>query len=373
MQSKAWHAMDAGAVVETLVSDAQRGLDGDEARRRLELHGPNELTQEKKAPAWKLFLAQFNNVLIVILIVATILSAVVGEYVDAGIILVIVLFCAILGFVQEYRAERALQALKGMLAPTVKVLRDGQEREVASKDIVPGDVLVLEAGDKIAADGRMVETHSLQCDEAPLTGESAPVGKDLKPLRDDAPVADRKSMVFTGTIVTYGRGKAVVTATGMHTEFGKIAKEVAAVDAEQTPLERRTQEIGRWLGAITLGICLLVVGVSVGARVVVGHLRLSVGARHDHVRHCARGGRGAGSARRHRHRRAGHRDARDGQAQCAGAQDASRRNARLHQRHLHRQDRHADQRRDDGAQAVRGRPHDRRERRRLRAHRQHRQ
>jgi P-type Ca2+ transporter type 2C len=263
MESKAWHAMDAPAVLEALDTHPAQGLDGDEVQRRLQQYGPNELMHEEKASAWKIFFAQFNNILIIILIVATVLSAVVGEYVDAGIILVIVAFCAVLGFVQEYRAERALQALKGMLAPTIKVLRGGQESAVPSKELVPGDILVLEAGDKIAADGRLVEIHSLQCDEAPLTGESAPVGKEPQPMREDAPVGDRKNMVFTGTIVTYGRGRAVVTATGMQTEFGKIAKEVAAVETAQTPLERRTQELGRWLGAITLGICLLVVGVSV--------------------------------------------------------------------------------------------------------------
>ena len=262
MESKAWHAMDAGAVLEAFGTDPARGLASDEVRQRLERHGPNELAHEEKASAWSMFFAQFKNILIVILIVATILSAVVGEYVDAAIILVIIVFCAVLGFVQEYRAERALEALKGMLAPTLNVLRDGEEREVPSRDLVPGDILVLEAGDKIAADARIVEVHSLQCDEAPLTGESAPVGKELAPLGDDAPVADRKNMVFTGTIATYGRGRAVVTATGMHTEFGKIAREVAAVETERTPLERRTQELGRWLGIITLGVCVLVVGVS---------------------------------------------------------------------------------------------------------------
>jgi Ca2+-transporting ATPase len=262
--------MDAHAVLEAFDTDPSRGLSTEEAERRLGQYGANELTQEQKASAWRIFLAQFNNILIVILIVATILSAVVGEYVDAGIILVIIVFCAVLGFVQEYRAERALQALKGMLAPTTKVLRDGDDRDVPSKELVPGDILVLEAGDKIAADGRLVQSHSLQCDEAPLTGESVPVGKELNPLRDDAPVADRKNMVFTGTIVTYGRGKAVVTATGMQTEFGEIAKEVATVESEPTPLERRTRELGRWLGAITLVICLLVVGVSAARELWAG-------------------------------------------------------------------------------------------------------
>jgi len=262
MESHAWHSMEVVAVLQALDSEPDRGLAPEEVQNRLRQYGPNELTQEEKASAWDIFFAQFKNILIIILIVATVLSALVGEYVDAGIIFVIIVFCAVLGFVQEYRAERALEALKGMLAPTITVLRGGEEQEVPSRDLVPGDVLVLEAGDKIPADGRLVEIHSLQCDEAPLTGESVPVGKELNLLGNDAPVGDRRNMVFTGTIVTYGRGKAVVSATGMQTEFGEIAKEVAAVETEKTPLERRTEELGKWLGIITLGICLLVVGVS---------------------------------------------------------------------------------------------------------------
>jgi Ca2+-transporting ATPase len=262
MELHAWHSMEVSAVLQALDSKPEQGLAPKEVENRLLKYGPNELTQEEKASAWEIFFAQFKNILIIILIVATILSALVGEYVDAGIILVIIVFCAVLGFVQEYRAERALEALKGMLAPTITVLRGGQEQEVPSKELVPGDVLLLEAGDKIPADGRLVEIHSLQCDEAPLTGESVPVGKELILLRGDAPVGDRRNMVFTGTIATYGRGVAVVTATGMQTEFGEIAKEVAAVETEKTPLERRTEELGKWLGIITLGICVLVVGVS---------------------------------------------------------------------------------------------------------------
>jgi Ca2+-transporting ATPase len=238
-------------------------------------HGPNELTPEEKASPWRLFLDQFKNVLVVILIVATALSAFVGEYVDAGIILVIVLFCAVLGFVQEYRAERALDALKSMLTPMITVLRGGEEHEMPSRGLVPGDVLVLEAGDRIPADARVVENHSLQCDEAPLTGESVPVTKELAPVRAEAPVGDRSNMVFTGTTVTYGRGKAVVCATGMRTEFGRIAQEVASVAHEKTPLERRTAEIGRWLGIITLGICVLVLGVSFGRELIAGTFEMT--------------------------------------------------------------------------------------------------
>ncbi len=262
MASPTWHSLDVNSAIKELEVEASRGLAPQEAARRLVQYGPNELTQEEKTSPWQLFFNQFKNILIVILIVATILSAFVGEYVDAIIIGVIIMFCGVLGFVQEYRAERALDALKSMLTPMITVLRDGQEQEVPSKELVPGDILVLEAGDKIPADARLVENHSIHCDEAPLTGESLPVTKEVAPMREDAPVGDRKNMVFTGTTVTYGRGKAVVCASGMRTEFGKIAQEVAAVTHEKTPLERRTEEIGKWLGIITLGICVLVLGVS---------------------------------------------------------------------------------------------------------------
>ena len=260
--------MEAAAALAELDTDAARGITMEEAQRRLAQHGPNELTHEEKASPWHLFFNQFKNVLILILIIATVLSAFVGEYVDAAIILVIIVFCAVLGFVQEFRAERALEALKNMLTPMITVLRDGQEMEVASRELVPGDILVLEAGDRIPADARIVENHSLQCDEAPLTGESLPVVKELNPARSGAQVGDRRCMMFTGTTVTYGRGKAVVCDTGMRTEFGKIAQEVAAVTQEKTPLERRTEEIGKWLGIITLGICVLVVGVSIGRELI---------------------------------------------------------------------------------------------------------
>ena len=269
-----WHSIDGATVLRELETDPHRGLAEDEVRRRLEKYGHNELKKEEKASPLTLFFNQFKNLLIIILLIATLLSALVGELVDAGLIMVIVVFSAVLGFVQEYRAERAMEALKKMLAPAITAIRGGRELEVASKELVPGDIMLLEAGDKIPADARLVEIHSLKCDEAPLTGESMPVAKEPKLLREDAPVGDRKNMIFTGTTVTYGRGKAVVTSTGMSTEFGKIAEEVAAVTEEKTPLERRTEEIGKWLGVIALTICVLVVGISLGREFWVGKIDL---------------------------------------------------------------------------------------------------
>jgi Ca2+-transporting ATPase len=267
---QAWHALDAGALAAALSVDPRCGLPAQEAAARLRAHGPNALAQPHHTPPWRLFLNQFRNVLVAILIAATVLSAFVGEYVDAGIILAIVLFCAGLGFVQEYRAGRALDALRSMLAPRCTVLRDGRELKVAVADLVPGDILLLEAGDRIPADARLLESHSVHCDEAALTGESMPVAKLHLPLHADAPVADRRNMVFAGTSVTLGRGRAAVCATGMHTEFGRIAGVVAGVESEKTPLERRTDEIGRILGLATLAICVLVVGVSVARDLAAG-------------------------------------------------------------------------------------------------------
>jgi Ca2+-transporting ATPase len=262
--------MEAAQVLKELNTDSHKGLTGDEVESRLEKYGYNELKKEEGVSPFTLFVNQFKNILIIILLIATALSAVVGETFDAALILVIVLFCAVLGFVQEYRAERALEALKKMLSPTITALRGGKEEEVPSKELVPGDILLLEAGDKIPTDARLVENHSLRCDEAPLTGESAPVGKDSKVLPENVRVNDKKNMVFTGTTVTYGRGKAVVTSTGMNTEFGKIAQEVTSVETEKTPLEKRTDEIGKWLGIISFAICFLVAAVSVVREILGG-------------------------------------------------------------------------------------------------------
>jgi Ca2+-transporting ATPase len=274
MENIHWHAAQLDFILGQLGTDPQRGLAVEEARRRLDLYGYNELKKEAKTSPFILFINQFKNTLIIILAVATILSAIIGDLLDAGIILAIIVFCAVLGFVQEYRAERALEALKKMLTPTITALRAGREEEIPSKELVPGDVIVLEAGDKIPADGRLIEIYSMQCDEAPLTGESFPVEKDLKVLTDEVPVGDRKNMVFTGTAVSYGRGKAVVTDTGTKTEFGKIAAELATVSQEKTPLEKRTEEIGKWLGIIAVGVCVLVVLTSIIREAIGGRLDL---------------------------------------------------------------------------------------------------
>ena len=274
MQIPAWHALDAEKVLHRLRSDHHRGLTSEEVGKRLAEFGPNELRKQEKASPFSLFLSQFKNLLILILLAATALSLLVGEWVDALMIAAIVLLSAVLGFVQEYKAERALEALKKMLSPTITVLRDAKEEEIPSRDLVPGDIILLEAGDKIPADARLVEVRSLNCDEAALTGESVPVRKGTSGLAEQMPVSERVNMVFAGTIVTYGRGKAAVTSTGMNTEFGRIAEVVAAAETKKTPLEKRTQEIGRWLGIISLAICFGVAGLSILREALVGQVTL---------------------------------------------------------------------------------------------------
>ena len=202
MQERQAHCKPVEELVGSLHTDLDRGLSTQEAQGRLLKFGANELTKEERASPIALFLAQFKNTLIVILLAATVLSALLGEIVDAAIIAVIVLFCAVLSFVQEYRADNALKALKRMLAPTVRLLRDGAEARVPSREVVPGDIMLLEAGDRMPADARLAEVHAFQCDEAPLTGESFPVEKSLALLPPDAPVADRRNVVFAGTTVT---------------------------------------------------------------------------------------------------------------------------------------------------------------------------
>ena len=258
-----WHSMGKEEALRVLSSDPLNGLSGKEAGERLARYGANELTAEGRRSAYALLIRQFKDPLIIILLVATLLSALLGETFDAILIFLILLFSAALGFVQEHKAERAIEALRKMLSPVIRVIRDGREKSLPVKELVPGDVLLIEAGDKVPADSRLIESFSLKVDEAPLTGESIPVDKITGPVHEEAAVPDRENMLFTGTTVVYGRGRGLVVATGMATEFGIIAKEVTAVRAEKTPLEKRTGEIGRYLGIIALVICFAVGGVGI--------------------------------------------------------------------------------------------------------------
>ena len=254
---KPWHSMKIEEALHTLNAKLG-GLSSEDAKKRLQEYGSNELKKEKRKSHILLFFEQFKNILIIILLIATGLSLALGEVYNAIVIISIIIVSAALGFAQEHRAEKALEALKKMTAPTALVLRDGKEIQIQARDIVPGDILLFSTGDKVAADARIIEAINLKVDEAPLTGESYSVDKDSKPVEDETPVSDRRNMVFTGTAIVHGRGRGVVTATGMNTEFGKIAEMVQVTEAEETPLEKRMSHIGKWLVIISIIVCVTV-------------------------------------------------------------------------------------------------------------------
>lgn len=257
-----WHSLEVSQVLEKLQTSSQ-GLNVTEAANRLERFGFNELTGASTISPLRILFNQFKNVLILVLLGATLVSLVTGHGVDALVIFVIVMVSAVLGFFQEYRAERALEALKKMLSPTATIVRDGKEVVIPAREVVPGDIVALREGDKIPADARLIEVINLQVNEAALTGESMPVFKGTGRIPSAFSLLDRRNIVFSGTGVTYGKGKAVVTATGMGTEFGKIASQVTTVVKEETPLEKRIRGLGKWLGIAALTVSVTVMGVGV--------------------------------------------------------------------------------------------------------------
>jgi P-type Ca2+ transporter type 2C len=236
------------------------GLTKAQAEERLERFGPNEIQAAQQISAWEILLEQFKNVLILILLGATAVSFFLGHGIESVVIAIIVIFAVGLGFIQEYRAERAIEALREMAAPTASVLRDGREIQVPARELVPGDVVFIHTGDRIPADARLLESINLRVEEAALTGESAPVGKDVDPLRDpDLGLGDRKNMIYAGTIATYGRGKALVVATGMNTEFGRIAQLLQTVETGRTPLQQNLDRVGTMLARVAFVIIALIV------------------------------------------------------------------------------------------------------------------
>jgi Ca2+-transporting ATPase len=257
----AWHTLPVATALGTLGATPD-GLTATEAGRRLAEYGPNELDAQRSVSAWATFAAQFKNVLIVILLSATIVSGFLGHTLEATVITIIVLFAVVLGFIQEHRAGRALEALRKMAAPTARVVRDGEEAVIAARELVPGDVVVIRTGDRVPADARVLESINLSVDEAALTGESVAVEKAAEPLGDaELPLGDRRNMIYAGTSAAYGRARAVVVATGMSTQFGKIARMVESVDAGRTPLQENLDRLGATLGKaamIVVGIVVLV-------------------------------------------------------------------------------------------------------------------
>ena len=253
-------------VVAALGTDAQHGLTDQEARTRLLRDGRNELAAEKPIPAWRRFLAQFQDVLVLLLLGATAISVALWAIereaalpYEAIAIFAVVLVNATMGYVQESRAESAVAALRAMSAADATVIRGGERRRIPAADIVAGDVMLIEEGDTIPADGRLIESTALQTAEAALTGESLPVTKDTAAIAEEVPLGDRDNMVFSGTAATYGHGKAIVIATGMRTEMGRIAGLLKETPDESTPLQRELDRTGKILGFVVIAIAIVMI------------------------------------------------------------------------------------------------------------------
>ncbi|MEM3725457.1 MAG: cation-translocating P-type ATPase [Candidatus Bathyarchaeia archaeon] len=267
--SKHWHAMKIEEVFQELNVHGE-GLSSQEARERLVKYGYNEIRKVKRRTALHMFLDEFKDIFILLLIAATIFSAIIGyyemvqggefmeAYADTITISAIVVLCAVTGFVQEYRAEKAVEALKKLAAPKARVIRDGKEIIIPAREVVPGDILALEEGDHVPADARLIEVVELKANEAVLTGESTPVDKELTVLKEDVPISERRNMVFSATHIVYGRGKAVVTATGMNTEFGKIAEMVQTTEEEETPLQKKLDRFAGKIAKVVIAVCVLI-------------------------------------------------------------------------------------------------------------------
>lgn len=270
-----WHAMNAPEVLSSFKVTAGAGLTSEEAEKRLAHYGPNELVEKKRTSFLQMLWAQINSFVIWLLIGAAVISALLGDYVEAGAILLIVVLNAIMGIIQESRAEQSLAALKKLAAPEAQVLRDGHRMSLPAPKLVPGDIVFIEAGNYIPADIRLLEAVNLSIDESSLTGESVPVKKNAEGVfQADIPLGDRENSAFMGTLVTYGRGKAVVTSTGMNTQLGLIASMLQTVEEEQTPLMKRLDQLGKTLGIGAIVVCVLVFVIGV-ARLILGPEHLS--------------------------------------------------------------------------------------------------
>ncbi len=253
------HCRQIDDVVSELQSHIDKGLSSREANDRLRTTGPNELTERPRPGFFQLLLDQFNNFLVIILIVAAVITLFLGEYIDAIAITFIVALNSVVGVIQESKAEKAIAALKKMSAPNVQVIRDSQQATIPARELVAGDIVLLEAGNYVPADMRLVESVNLKVEEASLTGESVPVDKNAALVLDrDIPLGDRKNTVFMSTLITYGRGRGLVTGTGMHTQIGLIAEMLQSYEAEATPLQQKLEQMGKFLGTICLAICAIV-------------------------------------------------------------------------------------------------------------------
>jgi Ca2+-transporting ATPase len=258
MAKDKWYQMEAAVIAGEMAVDPSRGLDRTAILAKRKEYGWNVLAEKPGKTLQKMFIDQLKEFLVILLLIAALISGFLGEWLDSVVILVIVVLNAFLGVVQEFKAEQSLAALKKLSAPMAKVLREGQVRSVPAAELAPGDIFILEAGDLVPADGRLFEAVNLKVEESALTGESLPVEKNVATLNEDVPLAERKNSVFMGTIVTYGRGRGIVTATGMNTEIGQIATLIQNVETETTPLQQKLAEFGKYLGVLALGVCTLI-------------------------------------------------------------------------------------------------------------------
>ncbi|MBR2724541.1 MAG: HAD-IC family P-type ATPase, partial [Ruminococcus sp.] len=260
------HNISKEEVLSKFSVDRDKGLTASQLQKARERYGKNKLQEKKKKTNFQRFCDQFKDVMIIILIIAAVVSFTIvcveqnwGELFEPALILVIVILNAIMGVVQESKAEKALDALNNMSAPHARVLRDGEEKIIDASDLVPGDIIFLEAGDFVPADARLLKSTSLKSEESALTGESVPSEKDAEAeVEEKAPLGDRKNMVFSGCSITYGTAVAIVTATGMDTEMGKIANLLAGEGESQTPLQKKLAQLGKYLGFVALAACAVV-------------------------------------------------------------------------------------------------------------------
>ncbi|MCF8010817.1 MAG: calcium-transporting P-type ATPase, PMR1-type [Clostridiales bacterium] len=258
-----WYQYDLNHLLKKLSTNLQKGLSDKDAEERKKSFGPNEIAHSPGVPLWQIFVNQFKDFMVIVLLAATLISVFLGEISDAVTIMIIVVINGILGMVQEYKAERSMEALKQLTAPEARVIRNGTERKVSAEKLVPGDIVFLGAGDKVPADVRLVESFNLQVEESALTGESNPVKKQEGNIESETSLGDIYNMCYMGTVITRGRGKGVVVSTGMATEMGQIAGLIQEAETVQTPLQRRLTQLGTWLVSFCLLICILVVLVGV--------------------------------------------------------------------------------------------------------------
>ncbi len=257
-QTPPWHAIGVDETLRRLDSDPSKGLSPDDAARRLMQYGPNRLPEGSKRGPLMRFLLQFDNILVYVLIAAGFVKLMLGLWLDASIITGVVVINALLGFIQEGKAEKALDSIRNMLSSEARTLRDGETRVVAAEELVPGDVVLLESGDRIPADIRLIEVKNLRTDEAALTGESVPADKSTDPTPENSTVGDRENMAFSGTLVVSGRAVGVVVGTGAQTELGRINQMLAAVNALETPLLRQIKEFGHTIAKVIGVVSILV-------------------------------------------------------------------------------------------------------------------